>query len=93
MKQNRVLNLTVLVPVGTRTVIPLSCVEASRWRPVSRHFASVPRVQFAEGRGQKMRDVSEWLIASRSRRSDQHAVRSRIAEKAERFAVNSDTEP
>ncbi len=31
-KQNRILNLTVLVPAHQTIVIPVSCVEAGRWR-------------------------------------------------------------
>ncbi len=31
-KQNRILNLTVLVPAKTEMVIPVSCVEQGRWR-------------------------------------------------------------
>jgi ARG/rhodanese/phosphatase superfamily protein len=41
-KQNRVLNLTVLIGAYTETTIPVSCVEAGRWRHLSRHFVSSP---------------------------------------------------
>ena len=39
-KQNRVVNLTVLVAPGSRFVLPVSCVERGRWRYLSRHFAA-----------------------------------------------------
>ena len=90
-KQNRVINLTVLIPPRRTTLIPVSCVEAGRWHPVSRRFAASPRVQFAEGRAAKMRDVSASLQESRSRQSDQGAVWSRISEKSARLGVHSDT--
>jgi hypothetical protein len=39
-KQNRVINVTVLVAAGVKFVLPVSCVEAGRWRYQSRHFQS-----------------------------------------------------
>ena len=39
-KQNRVINVTVLVAKGVKFVLPVSCVEAGRWRYKSRHFES-----------------------------------------------------
>jgi hypothetical protein len=39
-KQNRVVNITVLVAAGVKFVMPVSCVEAGRWRYQSRHFES-----------------------------------------------------
>jgi hypothetical protein len=39
-KQNRVINITVLVAAGVKFVLPVSCVEQGRWRYQSRHFES-----------------------------------------------------
>jgi hypothetical protein len=39
-KQNRVINVTVLVAAGMKFTLPVSCVEAGRWRYQSRHFES-----------------------------------------------------
>lgn len=39
-KQNRVINVTVLVAAGVKFVLPVSCVEQGRWRYRSRHFES-----------------------------------------------------
>jgi hypothetical protein len=39
-KQNRVLNASLLVPGKTELPVPVSCVEAGRWRYQSQKFAS-----------------------------------------------------
>ena len=48
-KQNRIVNLTILVAANSELTIPVSCVEAGRWRSRSRAFTSAPRTQFASG--------------------------------------------
>ncbi len=90
-KQNRVLNLTILVPPVSDLVIPVSCVESGRWRHVSRDFSSSPRTQFAEGRAAKMRTVTESMRREGSRRSDQGQVWEGIALKASRLDSASAT--
>src|SRR5512137_2174245 len=39
-KQNRILNTSVLIAAHSRVKIPVSCVEAGRWRYRSRLFGS-----------------------------------------------------
>jgi len=39
-KQNRVLNVSLMVPAGTEISVPVSCVEAGRWSYRSPKFAS-----------------------------------------------------
>jgi hypothetical protein len=90
-KQNRVLNLTILVDAASSTTIPVSCVEAGRWSRVSRHFASSSRAQFAEGRAAKMRSVTESMRKTGSRRSHQGEVWQHIEEKAARLDAGSGT--
>ena len=53
-KQNRILNLSVLVAAGSRTAIPVSCVEVGRWHRRSATFAAAghtagPELRHAEG--------------------------------------------
>ena len=90
-KQNRVLNLTILVAANSKLVIPVSCVESGRWNRVSRHFAASPHTQFAQGRAAKMRNVTESLTNSGTRRSNQHEVWQAIAEKSSRLGAESRT--
>jgi ARG and Rhodanese-Phosphatase-superfamily-associated Protein domain len=90
-KQNRVLNLTILVPPQRSIVIPVSCVEAGRWHHRTRAFTASTRVQFAEGRAAKMRNVTESLQREGRRRSDQGAVWDLIAQKSGRLRAPSAT--
>jgi hypothetical protein len=90
-KQNRVLNLSIMVPVGKTLVVPVSCVEAGRWHHRSREFASAPRAQYAEGRARKMAQVSESMRVSGRRASNQSEVWNHINEKFSRFGSSSPT--
>jgi hypothetical protein len=90
-KQNRVLNLTVLVGVHTEIAIPVSCVEAGRWRHTSARFASAARAHYAEGRAERVRQVSASLQRSEGPRSDQSEVWAGIARKQRRLGVASPT--
>ena len=90
-KQNRVVNLTVLVAARSETVVPVSCVEAGRWRRRTRKLAAAPRAQFSEGRRSRMRQVTRSLAERGERRSDQMAVWEAIASKASRMDARSDT--
>jgi hypothetical protein len=42
-KQNRILQWTSLVPPGSKTHLPASCVEAGRWRQTTPVFSPAPR--------------------------------------------------
>jgi hypothetical protein len=92
-KQNRIVNLTILVPAQTTITIPVSCVEAGRWtrRSSSEAFSTAPRAHYATGRASKMEQVTTSLLETGSRRSDQTAIWNDIAEKSERLAAFSPT--
>jgi hypothetical protein len=90
-KQNRILNLSVLAPAGKRIVIPVSCVEAGRWRAKSAAFRSARRAHYAGGRARKAAQVSGSLRSDGSRRSDQSAVWADISAKSARMDVASPT--
>lgn len=90
-KQNRIVNLSILVPAHSTLTIPVSCVEAGRWHARSRAFSSAPRTHYAAGRAMKMRQVTRAMVDRGERHSDQSAVWSDIASKAERLRAPSST--
>lgn len=92
-KQNRVLNLTILVAAGQQVNIPVSCVEAGRWAWRSRRFESGRRKLHASARRAKMRGVSASLRedGERARGDIQSAVWRSIDAKMEAFDCRSDT--
>jgi hypothetical protein len=90
-KQNRIVNLTILVAATSELTIPVSCVEAGRWRARSRTFTSAPRTQYAAGRARRMSQVTESIQTRRTYSSDQSQVWADIAEKSERLRSFSPT--
>ena len=90
-KQNRILNLSILVAGGRTIIIPVSCVEAGRWRHSTRQFASDASVHYAEGRARKMAQVSDSMRLSGLRLSDQSKVWEDISRKSTRLRVDSVT--
>lgn len=91
-KQNRALNVTLLVLGQTRLVIPVSCVEMGRWAHTSDEFSSGGRALYARARASKMRQVSESLRRSGTRRSDQNAIWDDIAFKMRERSEASSTQ-
>lgn len=90
-KQNRVLNLSILVGAGRKIVIPVSCVEAGRWHYSRRDFSSVKHKLYLRARAMKMAQVSESLRTNRTARSDQGALWNDIEEKMARMKAESRT--
>jgi hypothetical protein len=73
-KQNRTVNLTVLVPAHTKIVLPVSCVEAGRWSDHSGGLVASDRTHFSRGRASRVASVTQAMESSGSRRSDQGRV-------------------
>lgn len=90
-KQNRILNLSILVPGRTNLDIPVSCVEQGRWAWRSGGFSSAHRVIYAKLRRGNAEAVSESLASAGSRRGDQGKVWNDISSKSQRMSVHSDT--
>ena len=90
-KQNRILNLSILVGAGASLTIPVSCVEQGRWRYRRSDFASAGRTLFAKGRAHKMAEVTASMRATQSRAADQSRIWADVAEKVAFSGVNSAT--
>lgn len=73
-KQNRVLNLTILVRPRSRVTIPVSCVEQGRWSATRKDFTAAGHTMFAAARASKAEQVSANLRAKASRAADQDRV-------------------
>ena len=91
-KQNRTVNLTILAPAGRTIKIPVSCVEAGRWRRESSHLEMSDRQHFARGRAVRNASVSCSMQRNGSRRSDQGRVWADISAKASRMGAPSATQ-
>jgi hypothetical protein len=88
-KQNRVLNLTVLVPAHSTIKVPVSCVEAGRWHYKSQFFSSSKQTQYAKGRASRAAQVSHSYMTTGARTSDQRQIWADIAGKLGRLGAHS----
>jgi hypothetical protein len=62
-KQNRILNVTVLVGAATETTIPVSCVEEGRWSAGPTAFDASPNAAYPELRRRKAEVLSAAPLA------------------------------
>jgi hypothetical protein len=87
-KQNRILNVTVLVGAKSETRIPVSCVEQGRWHARSASFESARHTAYPDLRRRKAEQLSAEPLA---RGAAQAAVWEEVAAKAGRHGVHSPT--
>jgi hypothetical protein len=90
-RQNRILNLSILVGGKREIVVPVSCVEQGRWHWKSRHFTGAKRTLFAKARAKKMMRVSMSLRDSGVPRSNQGEIWQDIRTKADYLKSASET--
>ena len=90
-KQNRVVNLSILVAGGKKLVIPVSCVEQGRWVYRSAEFQAAHRALFARARARKAQSVSDSLRSRGERRANQSQVWADVADKAYACRIESET--
>ncbi len=80
-KQNRIVNLSILVAGGRKVKIPVSCVEQGRWAWRSKAFTSAKRTLFASAKARKYAHVSASLRQSGTRHADQNVLWQGVADK------------
>lgn len=90
-RQNRIVNISILVGAGKKLVIPVSCVEQGRWSYRSAKFSAAKRSLFASAKARKMAAVSRSMRERGSRRSDQGEVWADIGAKIAFSRVASET--
>jgi ARG and Rhodanese-Phosphatase-superfamily-associated Protein domain len=87
-KQDRILNVTVLVAGKSATRIPVSCVEQGRWHAQSASFDAARHTAYPDLRRHKAERLSADPFA---RGVAQAAVWEEVSAKAGRHGVNSPT--
>jgi hypothetical protein len=90
-KQNRTVNITVVVAANTTLPIPVSCVEQRRWRYTSPTFESSAQFSYPSLRRSTHSEVTRSKESRGSSDSDQSKVWQDISAKAARMDVFSDT--
>jgi hypothetical protein len=90
-KQNRVLNTSVLIAAHSKTPIPVSCVEAGRWRYRSRQFESSGSHSSSKLRHYLKASVSDSLKSGGGHSSDQGAVWNEVSRQMSSLGSSSDT--
>ena len=91
LKQDRVLNTTILVPAQSTLEIPVSCVEAGRWRPRSA-TASLGDFSVSPGvRAAKLKSMILHARASGKFDTDQMAIWNQVEKYVGSLGVASKT--
>jgi len=86
--QNRILNVSVLVPARSKLRIPVSCVEQGRWAASSATFA--PAAHLADPELRRRKNV-RLAAAPLARGTAQHEVWNAVQETAARLGAHSPT--
>jgi len=87
-KQNRILNVTVLVGAKSTLAIPVSCVEEGRWSRRSASFAAAPHAAHPELRRRKAQSLSAEPLTRGIAQAD---VWNEVRDKSQRLGVHSPT--
>ncbi len=91
LKQNRVLNTTILVPAKTTLKIPVACVEAGRWRHATSKAGRADYALSPKIRAVKRHSVTLAARALRTFAADQGAIWDAVAGSLGDLGVHSAT--
>jgi hypothetical protein len=75
-KQNRMVNISLIVPAESEIKIPVSCVEQGRWHHTSEEFYASENISYANLRKKQKASV----MHSMERQSDYHANQGEVWE-------------
>jgi hypothetical protein len=79
VKQNRVLNTTILVPEKSSLDVPVSCVEAGRWSSPLHEARPASPALFVGARARKAERVTASVRATGTHLADQHEIWDDVA--------------
>ena len=91
-KQNRIINLTILVPADSELEIPVSCVEQGRWSRGGNEFRPSKNSMHFSTRARKVMQVTDALRQSGDRDSDQSEIWRNLSNLKESLDVDSGTD-
>lgn len=91
-KQNRVVNMTILLKPLSDTLVNVSCTELGRWSYTTKEFQDSDVVMERSIRARKVRSVSESLKQSGEFRSDQREIWDGIDALCQTAGVRSETQ-
>jgi hypothetical protein len=94
-KQNRTLDVSMLLAAGESTVIPVSCVEQGRWRHVSNTFSSSDDIAHPKLRSSKLTNLRSHLKQSSvweevSEQNTSHGTHSHTGSLSDVFAAKEE---
>jgi hypothetical protein len=80
-KQNRILNASIMVPPRETLDIPVSCVEAGRWRHRSHVFGSMGTMSHGQLRASMSKPIQAAYLCAGTPMADQAAVWKEVSRK------------
>lgn len=90
-KQNRTINVTILLAEQSATKIPVSCVEAHRWAKRTEEFEDSGRIVDFNVRSHKLKEYALKPQSRLEHRPNQNVVWEAVDETLEQYEVDSET--